>query len=187
MRCCANCARWRKRRAADVSDIYEIAASGMSAQRTQMDLIAENLANAGVVRADGSVYRPKSAVVASGGQFERAMENAALRPALRDIPIEDNDSGISDLFADDSSTFAPTGVTIAGIVELPTTPHYRFEPGNPYAAQSGSHKGYVAMPDVDPIEQMIALVASGRAYDADISMLQAAKQMDLEAADINRM
>jgi flagellar basal-body rod protein FlgC len=78
-------------------------------------------------------------------------------------------------------------VTIAGIVELPATPHYRFEPGNPYAAHSGAHKGYVAMPDVDPIEQMIGLVASGRAYDADVSMLQAAKQMDLEAADINRV
>jgi flagellar basal-body rod protein FlgC len=171
-----------------VSDMYEIAASGMTAQRTQMDLIAENLANAGVVRADGSVFHPKTVVMESAGQFQRAMDDAALRPALRGLTIEDNGATMSDVvFADDTDGFEPTGVTVAGIVELPRTPQYRFEPGNPYAAKNGAHKGYVAMPDVDPIEQMIALVASGRAYDADISMLQAAKQMDLEAADINRV
>lgn len=150
--------------------MYEIAASGMTAQRTQMDLIAENLANAGVVRADGSVFRPKSAVVETAGQFERAMSDAA------DFAL-----------VDDGDAFEPAGVTVARIVDMPSAPHYRFEPGNPYAAKNGAHKGYVAMPDVDPIEQMVALVASGRAYDADISMLQAAKQMDLEAADINRV
>ena len=151
-----------------MSDMYEIAASGMTAQRTQMDLIAENLANAGVVRADGSVFRPKTAVVESAGQFESAMDDAAT-------------------FADYQDAVQPAGVTVAGIVELPREPQYRFEPGNPYAEKSGTHRGYVALPDVDPIEQMIALVASGRAYDADVSMLQAAKQMDLEAADINRL
>jgi len=152
--------------------MYEIAASGMAAQRTQMDLIAENLANAGVVRADGSVFRPKTAIMESAVQFQSAMNDAALSDAV---------------LADDTDGFEPTGVSVAGIVELPRTPQYRFEPGNPYAARNGAHKGYVAMPDVDPIEQMIALVASGRSYDADISMLQAAKQMDLEAADINRV
>jgi len=147
--------------------MYEIAASGMSAQRTQMDLIAENLANAGVVRADGSVFRPKTAVVESSAPFELAMDEAA--------------------FADDTDAFEPAGVTVASIVESPRAPQYRFDPGNPYAAKNGAHKGYVTIPDVDPIEQMIALVASGRAYDADVSMLQAAKQMDLDAADINRI
>ena len=157
--------------------MYEIAASGMTAQRTQMDLIAENLANAGVVRADGSVFRPKTAVVEGPWQFSRAMDDAWGHAAFFDDAP----------FADDEETSEPSGVTVAGIVELPREPQYRFEPGNPYATKSGPHKGYVALPDVDPIEQMIGLVASGRAYDADVSMLQAAKQMDLEAADINRV
>jgi len=169
--------------------MYEIAASGMNAQRTQMDLIAENLANAGVVRADGSVFRPKTALVESAAQFESAMGDAASRPvSLRGACFEEDEVGVGDAaYSDEADAFEASGVTVAGIVELPRAPQYRFEPGNPYAAKNGTHKGYVALPDVDPIEQMIALVASGRAYDADVSMLQAAKQMDLEAADINRV
>ena len=49
-------------------------------------------------------------------------------------------------------------------------------PGNAQAPQTGS----------DPIGQMIALVAAGRAYDADVAALQAAKQMDVEASDIDK-
>jgi flagellar basal-body rod protein FlgC len=160
-----------------VSDVYEIAASGMSAQRTQMDLIATNLANAGMVRADGSVFHAKTAVVESAGQFERAMGDMSLQPVALD----------SFSFENDVDAFEPAGVTVADIVDLSREPQYKFEPGNPYAAKGGAHKGYVTLPDVDPIEQMVALVASGRAYDADVSMLQTAKQMDLEAADINRV
>ena len=40
--------------------------------------------------------------------------------------------------------------------------------------------------DADPIEQMVSLVATGRAYDADVAALQAAKQMDVEAIDVDR-
>ena len=43
-----------------------------------------------------------------------------------------------------------------------------------------------AVSDGDPIGQMIALVATGRAYDADVAALQAAKQMDVEASDIDK-
>jgi flagellar basal-body rod protein FlgC len=168
--------------------MYAIAASGMTAQRTQMDLIAENLANAGVVRADGSVFRPKTAVVEGASQFESAMYDAGSPSVLSSSSIEDALGGEGDAgFSGDVDGFKPAGVTVSEIVELPRGPQYKFEPGNPYAAKSGSHKGYVALPDVDPVEQMIALVASGRAYDANVSMLQAAKQMDLEAADISRV
>jgi flagellar basal-body rod protein FlgC len=157
-----------------LSDIYEIAASGMSAQRTQMDVIAENLANAGVVRADGSVFRPKTAVLQSSASFEPVLHDA-MAQAMPDS-----------FLAEDADSTEPGGLALASIVEEAPEPQYKFDPGNPYAAKSGSHKGYVALPDVDPISQMVALVASGRAYDADVSMLQTAKQMDLEAADINR-
>jgi flagellar basal-body rod protein FlgC len=180
-----------------MSDLYDIAASGMAAQRTQMDLIAENLANAGVVRADGSVFRPKVAVVQSAASFEPALHDAVQRPIAQAIFSESGErsneftlagQGDIDFFPVDDSQDSPepSGVTVAGIVEERRQPQFRLDPGNPFAQKSGPHKGYLALPDVDPIEQMIALVASGRAYDADVSMLQAAKQMDLEAADIDR-
>ncbi len=159
--------------------MYAIASSGMAAQRTQMDVIADNLAQAGVVRADGSVYRSKTAVLASESSFE-----PALRTALLGDAGADSEFALADA---DEMTDGPAGVTVAGIVDDQSRPQYRFDPGNPFAAKSGSHAGYVALPDVDPIQQMVALVGSGRAYDADVSMLQAAKQMDMEAADIARV
>jgi flagellar basal-body rod protein FlgC len=159
--------------------MYAIAASGMAAQRTQMDVIADNLAHAGVVRADGGVYRSKTAVLASESSFE---------PAMRGALLGDTSSDFGFALADaDEMTDGPSGVTVADVVEDERPPQYRFDPGNPFAAKSGSHAGYVALPDVDPIQQMVALVGSGRAYDADVSMLQAAKQMDIEAADIARV
>ena len=161
-----------------MSDLYNIAASGMAVQRMQMDLIAENLANAGVVRADGSVFHPKTAVVQSGSSFEAALREAG---AGSD---EDDDAYFS--FDGDAPVLAPQGVSVASIIERDQGGQFRYDPGNPFASKSGPHKGYVSLPNVDPIEEMIALISSGRTYDANVSMLQAAKQMDLEAADVGR-
>lgn len=167
-----------------MADVYEIASSGMAAQRVQMDLIAENLANAGLVRADGDVFRAKSAVVESATPFGSVLRDAFMGPDLRVSAFDESDD---DGFAlSTAEAVEPSGVTIAGITQSEPRPQYRLDPGNPFALKAGPHKGYVAQPDVDPIGQMVDLVATGRAYDADVSMLQAAKQMDLEAADIDR-
>ncbi|MDQ6767995.1 MAG: flagellar basal body protein [Candidatus Eremiobacteraeota bacterium] len=177
-----------------MADLYQIAASGMAAQRAQMDVIAENLANAGVVRADGSVFRPKTAVVQSSVPFETMLRDAqaplssaSLLPIDEQAATGDDDSWSSgfSMSAGTDEFAQPAGVTVAQVVEQGAA-QYRFDPGNPFAAKHGAHAGYVALPNVDPIQQMIALITSGRAYDADVSMLQAAKQMDIEAADIDR-
>ena len=183
-----------------MDDLYGIAASGMAAQRAQMDLIAQNLANAGVVRADGSVYRPRSAVLESASEFAPALLSAqpqgefafagddlTFGPASgsQNALVSDWQGDVS-FEPDDVSQESSGGVAVARIVEDERAQRYRYDPGSPFAPKAGARKGYVTMPDVDPIEQMVAMVASGRAYDADVSMLQAAKQMDLEAADIDR-
>lgn len=162
-----------------MADLYDIASSGMSAQRTQMDLIAENLANVGIPRADGSVFRSKTAALAQSSSFA-----SSLGEALSDTDSSDfadlRDAGFD-------APEAPAGVEVASIVERDENPQYKFDPGNPFAARAGARKGYIALPGVDPIEQMVSLVSAGRAYDANVSMLEAAKQMDMEAADIDRL
>lgn len=160
-----------------MSDIYDIASSGMAAERTQMDVIALNLANAGVPRADGAVFHAQTAVLEQAQPFEASFKSAL---------AVSSDDDFSDLAFGESESAQPSGVEVADVVERPDPPQYRFDPGNPFAARSGAHKGYVALPDVDPIEQMVALVSAGRAYDANVSMLSAAKQMDLETVDIDR-
>jgi flagellar basal-body rod protein FlgC len=162
-----------------MADLYDIASSGMAAQRTQMDVIAENLANAGIPRADGTVFRAKTATFAQASAFTSSLNDALSdRSGLDFTDLSEAGMDVPE---------SPSGVEVASIVDRDASPQYKFDPGNPFAARSGTHKGYVALPDVDPIEQMVALVSAGRAYDANVSMLEAAKQMDLEAADIDRM
>lgn len=131
---------------------FDIAASGMSAQRMRMDVIASNLANADVTRTDGTPYRPQTAVFES---------STAINPSISfaDALDEAASDGFEQISFDDGSL--PSGVRFAGLVERPGEP-------------------------ADPVSQMIALISAGRAYDADVSALQAAKQMDIEAIDIGQ-
>lgn len=143
---------------------FDIAASGMAAHRAEMDLIAENIANAGVSRADGSQYRPRVPVFEAAGDtsFASALETA--------IGADPSGAFASNPFDESDSTFgfapfderAPQPVRLAGVSE-----------------SSASETD-------DSIGQMVSLVAAGRAYDADVAALQAAKQMDVEAIDVDR-
>lgn len=159
----------------DGSLAFDIAASGMAAERGSMNVIAENLANASTVRGpSGEPYRSRYAVFEPAAPFSDAMQSA-LGPQADDFSI-----------ALDDDTLAPQGVRLASVLQAPREYAYRFDPGNPLAEHSGARKGYVAEPSVDSISQMVDLIAAGRAYDADVAVLQGAKQMDLEAADIDR-
>jgi flagellar basal-body rod protein FlgC len=158
-----------------IDSAFEVAASGMAAHRAEMDVIAENLANASTARADGSApYRSRTAVFerADGDAFEDALDSA----------VGDPDFGMPSGLDDDDPA---AGVRLAGVVESGGPPQLRFDPANPLAIASGPRQGYVEMPDVDPIGQMVALVSAGRAYDADVAALQAAKQMDVEAVEMD--
>ena len=132
---------------------FDIAASGMAAQRTQMDVIAANLANADVRRADGTPYRAQAAV------FESALPPADDSRSFAAMLDTASGAGFDEVSFDDAPM--PEGVRFAGLVEGPNEP-------------------------ADAISQMIALVSAGRAYDADVSALQAAKQMDVETIDIEQ-
>jgi len=157
----------------DPSLAFDIAASGMTAQRANMDVIAQNLANADSATVAGAPYRTQSVV------FEPATLNDDGNAADgADEFAVDLDGGAFD--------YAPQGVRLADVVDAPATEQYRYDPSNPLAARSGPRQGFVMESDVDPIGQMIGLISAGRAYDADVAALQGAKQMDVEADDIDR-
>jgi flagellar basal-body rod protein FlgC len=150
-----------------MSDAFDIAASGMAAHRAQLDVIAENLANANSVGANGAPYRARTALIEpletvadplDGGDFSFA---DALDAATGD--------SASDAFFDLDVPAQPAAVRVAGIVDSASGP-----------------RGSASAAGVDPIGQMVELLATGRAYDADVAALQAAKQMDVEAVDVDR-
>jgi flagellar basal-body rod protein FlgC len=141
----------------------EISASGLTAERLRMDVTAENLANAQTTRgANGQPYRRKEVVLQeTPGSF-----GASLSAAMGG--------------GDKGST---GGVQVAGIVEDSATPLKRvYDPGHPDA----DAQGYVSMPNVDTVTEMVDLISAQRAYEANVTAMQSAKQMFSRTLDLLR-
>jgi flagellar basal-body rod protein FlgC len=143
----------------------EISASGLTAQRLRMDVTAENLANAQTTKgADGKPYRRKEVVlqeIPQGAGFG-AQLTAAMGPG--------------------SSKSAAGGVQVAKIATDQTAGKLVYDPGNPDA----NAQGYVQMPNVDTVTEMVDLIDSSRAYEANVTAMQASKQMFAKTLEILR-
>ena len=144
-------------------DALEISASGLTAERMRMDVVAQNLANAQTTRgADGQPYRRKEVVLQ-----ERATEGgfgAALAGAM---------SGRGG---------TPGGVEVAQIAQDQTPLKRVHDPGHPDADADG----YVQMPNVDSVAEMVDLISAQRAYEANVTAMQAAKQMFTKTLELLR-
>ena len=138
-------------------DAIDISASGLTAERTRMDVTAENLANADTTQgANGQPYQRQEVVLQQiGGSF-----GATLAGAL-------GNSSTS------AGSGAPGGVQVTGIVSDPTPDQLVYEPGNP----SANAQGYVKMPNVNPVTEMVDLIDESRSYEADVTAMQTAKSM----------
>jgi flagellar basal-body rod protein FlgC len=139
-------------------DAIDISGSGLSAERLRMDVTAENLANAQTTRgANGGPYRRKVVVL------EQAQAPGAFGAAL-------------------SAAQRPSGVQVAGIAEDPTPDRMVYDPGHPDA----DAQGYVRMPNVNPVTEMVDLITSSRAYEANVTAMQTAKTMFSKTLDLLR-
>lgn len=72
------------------------------------------------------------------------------------------------------------GVRISDVVDDPTPPEQRYEPGHPDADSSG----FVSYPAINPTQEMVDLLGSERAYELNASAVQAAKQMIQQSLQI---
>jgi flagellar basal-body rod protein FlgC len=144
-------------------DAINAAGSGLTAERLRMDVTAENLANAQSTRgADGQPYRRKEVVLQQReGGFGAALDTAMARGA---------------------SSGGPGGVEVAGIVEDQSDFKLVYDPGHPDA----NADGYVQMPNVNPVTEMVDLISASRGYEANVTAIQAAKQMFSKTLDILR-
>lgn len=74
------------------------------------------------------------------------------------------------------------GVQVAGIVNDPSPPKMVYDPGNPEADK----QGYVAMPNVNPVTEMVDLISASRGYESNVTAMNAAKQMFQKTFDLLR-
>ena len=135
----------------DIFSIMNISATGMTAQRFRIDVIATNIANAETTRTpEGGPYRRKIPIFAE--YVRRYMEGKEIK-----------------------------GVKVARIIEDDS---YRlvYDPDHPDADENG----YVKMPNVNVLREMVDLINAQRAYEANVSVFNAVKMMANSALQIGR-
>ncbi len=158
----------------------KISASGLRGQRTKMDVVARNLANAETTRTeDGTPYRRQRAIFEQvlGEKVQR--HNTALgRPG---------NSQLNTTHRAHMSGLAPSPGETAGGVEsqvdvAPDASDFRvvYDPGHPDADKDG----YLLLPNVNPVTEMVDMIAASRAYEANVSAVQTSKDMFNDALKI---
>ncbi len=140
----------------------DISASGLTAQRLRMDLISQNIANANTTRTeDGTPYRRKVLVFQQRG----------------------GDRPFSSYLTEASKSIIGTGgVRVLRIAEDQSPLKKIYDPGNPDADKDG----YVLMPNVDITAEMVNMISATRSYEANVSALNATKNMAMKALEIGR-
>lgn len=140
----------------------DIGASGLTAQRVRMDTISQNIANINTTRTeDGTPYRRRDVVFeerTGSGSFSDALSNAS------------------------NKLYDGQGVRVTKIVEDSSDFKKVYDPGHPDADE----EGYVSMPNVDIVTEMVNMISATRSYEANVTSINATKSMALKALEIGK-
>jgi flagellar basal-body rod protein FlgC len=140
---------------------FVISASGLTAQRLRMDVISNNIANVNTTRTEnGGPYQRQRVIFEPRGEKLQFL-----------FPAIFNKSKMLNQFQ---------GVRVTGIVDDPTPPKLVYDPGHPDADKNG----YVAMPNVNIVKEMVDMISATRAYEANVTAVNSAKQMAARALDM---
>ncbi len=139
-------------------------ASGLSAQRLRMDVISDNIANATTTRTpEGGPYKRKRVILMSSDtkvKYKLPFLPAKFQPSIG--------SGVRVLrIEDDKKPFRLV-----------------YDPTHPDAIKSGPKKGYVLMPNVNIVTEMVDMISASRAYEANIAMVDNTKAIFNKALEI---
>jgi flagellar basal-body rod protein FlgC len=145
----------------DLIQTLDVSASGMTAQRTRLNVVSMNLANANTTRTeDGTPYRRKTTIFQSTPTdtqgFDGHLENALDRQIY--------------------------GVKVTEIVPVEGEFKKIFDPGHPDADKMG----FVYLPNVNLVQEMVQMLNANRAYEANAAAIKTAKGMALKALEIGR-
>jgi flagellar basal-body rod protein FlgC len=139
-----------------------ISASGLTAQRLRMDTISQNIANVNTTRtADGNPYRRKVTL------FEERVSPALFDGYLRSAAKGDN---------------IGNGVRVARVFEDQAPFKTVYDPSHPDA----NADGYVSMPNVEVVTEMVNMISATRAYEANVTSINATKSICSKALEIGR-
>lgn len=141
------------------------AATGLSAQRLRLDVISNNIANADTTRTpEGGVFRRSRVILA---------------------PKNEKTAWKGPFVPDDLNPGVGKGVKVDEIeIDTKTPLRLVYDPSHPDAIKSGPKAGYVEMPNVNIITEMVDMIAASRSYEANIALVNGSKQMFQSALSI---
>lgn len=146
----------------DFFKIFSVSGSGMAAQRSRMSVVAGNLANGETTRTpDGGPYRRRDVIfksVPASGEFSNQLADISERHE------------------------EVQGVEVAGIKQSSRPPRKIFDPNHPDA----SADGYVSLPDINPMEEMVDMLSAVRSYEANLSAHNTTKSLIRKILDLGR-
>jgi flagellar basal-body rod protein FlgC len=143
-----------------------IAATGLTAQRARMDIIAENIANVNTTRtSDGGPYRRQTVI------FQEVTDRSAFGIALgnifgnRGVPAQQG-----------------MGVRVTGIHRDDSPGLLTYDPTHPDADEYG----YVRLPNVNIVEEMVNMISASRGYEANITAMATARSLTQRTLEIGQ-
>jgi flagellar basal-body rod protein FlgC len=137
----------------------DAAASGMTAERLRMDVISNNIANVNTTRTN------------EGGPYRRQL--VLFQP-------RNGQNSFSQVLSQQLD--AGDGVRVTGIVKDDSPLRRVYDPTHPDA----NNDGYVDMPNVNIVAEMVDMITATRAYEANVTSVNAAKSMAMKALEIGR-
>ena len=140
--------------------------TGLTAQRLRMDVISNNLANADTTR------------TAEGGPFRRS--RVIMRPREESFQFK---------FPINPRAFQPepgTGVRVTKIEKDMSPLRLVYDPSHPDAVKSGPKQGYVEMPNINVVTEMVDMISASRSYEANVAVVNSSKAMFSSALQIAR-
>lgn len=144
----------------DFSKAMRVSSSGLTAQRMRMNTISSNIANINTTRTpEGGPYRRKDVV------FESIPEAKSFGEILMSQP----DRNVQ-------------RVQVTDVAVDRKAPMLKYEPDHPDA----NEQGYVAYPNINLMEEMANMIQATRSYEANVSAMQATKDMAMSALEIGQ-
>lgn len=135
----------------------DVSASALNAQKTRLDIVAQNIANAQTTRgADGRAYQRKTV------SFETELVRRSGESEDSGLPLQ--------------------SVRVASIQNDPTPGQRVYDPQHPDADSTGT----VTMPNVNLAYEMVDLITATRAYEANLSVVKNAREMAMKALQIGK-
>lgn len=149
-------------------DGYNVSSSGMSAQRTRINVVSANIANAKTTHTqEGGPYKKQQVV------FEDVLLASGKKTNSNEVEATNNSN----------TDISLRGVGVKSIIQSDAKPVMRYEPAHPDA----NEQGYVAYPDINPVIEMVDLIEATRSYEANVASFNTHKNIDSKTLDILNM